>query len=147
MKTSINLLSLRLSDWVRLNSSSNESVFPFAVLSSLRRALAWSPHIATSTGAESGGYAVVAALGRGVGAGTPPRPYPSIALGVFEATPFEIATAYTLFPNAGTLRPLHAISRLVSTSLATSRQSTSADTRPGSRSAMIRRPAPRSRRR
>ena len=29
------------------------------------------------------------------------RPYPSIALGVFEATPLEIATAYTLFPNGG----------------------------------------------
>ena len=28
-----------------------------------------------------------------------PKPYPSIALGVFEATPFEIATAYTIFPN------------------------------------------------
>ena len=37
------------------------------------------------------------------------RPYPSIALGVFEATPFEIATAYTLFPNGGTIRPLRAI--------------------------------------
>ena len=34
---------------------------------------------------------------------------PSIALGVFEATPFEIATAYTLFPNGGTIRPLRAI--------------------------------------
>ena len=41
-------------------------------------------------------------------------PTPSIALGVFEATPFEIATAYTLFPNGGTIRPLRAISRLVS---------------------------------
>ena len=50
---------------------------------------------------------------RRVGAGTPPRPYPAIALGVFEATPFDIATAYTLFPNGGTIRPLTAISRLV----------------------------------
>ena len=32
---------------------------------------------------------------------------------MFEATPFEIATAYTLFPNGGTIRPLTAISRLV----------------------------------
>ena len=39
--------------------------------------------------------------------------YPSIALGVFEATPFEIATAYTVFPNGGTIRPLRAISRIV----------------------------------
>ena len=39
--------------------------------------------------------------GRSCGVGTPPKAYPSIALGVFEATPFEIATAYTLFPNMG----------------------------------------------
>jgi penicillin-binding protein 1B len=80
----------------------------------LRRALALSRNIATIKVAESTGYDEVAALWRRVGAGTPPRPYPSIALGVFEATPFEIATAYTLFPNGGTIKPLHAISRLVS---------------------------------
>ena len=79
----------------------------------LRRALALSRNIATIKVAESAGYDEVAALWRRVGAGTPPRPYPSIALGVFEATPFEIATAYTLFPNGGTIRPLRAISRLV----------------------------------
>ena len=27
--------------------------------------------------------------------------FPSIALGVFEATPYDIATAYTIFPNGG----------------------------------------------
>ena len=32
---------------------------------------------------------------------------------MFEATPFEIATAYTIFPNGGTIRPLRTISRLV----------------------------------
>ena len=79
----------------------------------LRRALALSRNIAAVKVAESAGYDDVAALWRRVGAGTPPRPYPSIALGVFEATPFEIATAYTLFPNGGTIRPLRAISRLV----------------------------------
>ena len=79
----------------------------------LRRALALSRNIAAAKVAESAGYEEVAALWRRVGAGTPPRPYPAIALGVFEATPFEIATAYTLFPNGGTIRPLTAISRLV----------------------------------
>ena len=49
-----------------------------------------------------------------MGVGAAPKAYPSIALGVFEATPFEIATAYTLFPNGGVIKPLHAISRLVS---------------------------------
>jgi penicillin-binding protein 1B len=80
----------------------------------LRRALALSRNIATIKVAESTGYDEVASLWRRVGAGTPPRPYPSIALGVFEATPFEIANAFTLFPNGGIIRPLRGISRLVS---------------------------------
>lgn len=80
----------------------------------LRRALALSRNIATIKVAEAAGYDQVAALWRRVGAGTPPRPYPSIALGVFEVTPLEIATAYTVFPNEGTLRPLRAITRMVS---------------------------------
>ncbi len=80
----------------------------------LRRALALSRNIVAIKVAEATGYDQVAAMWKKVGAGTPPHAYPSIALGVFEATPFEIATAYTLFPNGGTIRPLHAISRLVS---------------------------------
>jgi penicillin-binding protein 1B len=80
----------------------------------LRRALALSRNIATIKVAETTGYGEVAALWRQVGASTSPRPYPAIALGVFEATPYEIAMAYTLFPNGGTMRPLRAISRLVS---------------------------------
>lgn len=79
----------------------------------LRRALALSRNIAAVKVAESAGYDEVAALWRRVGAGTPPRPYPAIALGVFEATPLEIAAAYTMFANGGTTRPLQAISRLV----------------------------------
>jgi penicillin-binding protein 1B len=79
----------------------------------LRRALALSRNIATVKVAEAAGYDEVAALWKRVGAGTPPRPYPSIALGVFEASPYEIATAYTIFPNGGTIRPLRQISRLV----------------------------------
>jgi len=79
----------------------------------LRRALALSRNIATIKVAEAAGYDEVATLWRKVGAGTPPRPYPSIALGVFEATPFEIAGAYTIFPNGGTTKPLRAIQKLV----------------------------------
>ena len=63
--------------------------------------------------AESTGFDNVAAFWRKFGIGTPPKGYPSIALGVFEATPFEIATAYTVFPNGGTIRPLRAIDRIV----------------------------------
>jgi penicillin-binding protein 1B len=80
----------------------------------LRRALALSRNVATIKVAESTGYDNVAALWKRIGAGTPPRPYPSIALGVFEASPYEIASAYTLFPNGGTLRPLRAVTRIVS---------------------------------
>ncbi|CAN5704895.1 hypothetical protein BH18ACI5_BH18ACI5_16410 [soil metagenome] len=80
----------------------------------LRRALALSRNIATIKVAEAAGYDEVAGLWRRVGVGTAPRAYPSIALGVFEATPLQVAGAYTLFPNGGTTRPLQAISRIVS---------------------------------
>jgi penicillin-binding protein 1B len=79
----------------------------------LRRALALSRNIATVKVAEAAGYGEVANLWKRVGAGTPPRPYPSIALGVFEASPYEIATAYTIFPNGGTIKPLRPIVRMV----------------------------------
>lgn len=78
----------------------------------LRRALALSRNIATIKVAQHTGYDEVAALWRRVGAGTPPRPYPSIALGVFEATPLEIAESYTAFSNGGTIKPLRSILRL-----------------------------------
>ena len=72
----------------------------------LRRALAMSRNAATVKVAEEAGYARVANLWKKIGAGTPPQAFPSIALGVFEATPFEIASAYTIFPNNGTRREL-----------------------------------------
>ncbi len=75
----------------------------------LRRALTHSRNSATVKVAEMVGFDTVAALWKRMGTATAPKPYPSIALGVFEATPFEIATAYTVFPNLGQLRPLHAI--------------------------------------
>jgi penicillin-binding protein 1B len=77
-----------------------------------RRALALSRNVAAVKVAEATGFDRVAALWRRVGQGSPARPYPSIALGVFEATPIEIATAFTLFPNGGAVRPLHAIARI-----------------------------------
>jgi penicillin-binding protein 1B len=74
-----------------------------------RHALAYSRNLATIHVAQAAGYNHVSDLWKRLGVGTPPKPYPSIALGVFEATPFEIATAYTLFPNRGTIRPLKEI--------------------------------------
>ena len=55
--------------------------------------------------AEKAGYDHVAALWKTLGVGNDAAAYPSIALGVFEASPFEIATAYTIFPNGGHAAP------------------------------------------
>jgi penicillin-binding protein 1B len=80
----------------------------------LRHALAHSKNAATIKVAEMTGYEEVAALWKRFGTSTAPRPYPSIALGVFEATPIEIATAYTAFPNLGEMRRLRTILRIMS---------------------------------
>jgi penicillin-binding protein 1B len=79
-----------------------------------RHALAHSRNLGTIHVAQGAGYDRVAALWKKLGVGNPPKPYPSIALGVFEATPFEIATAYTIFPNMGALRPLRHIMSITS---------------------------------
>jgi penicillin-binding protein 1B len=78
----------------------------------LRRALAHSRNTVAVKVAEMVGYDTVAALWKRMGTSMVPKPYPSIALGAFEATPYEIATAYTVFPNLGRLRPLHAIEQI-----------------------------------
>jgi penicillin-binding protein 1B len=80
---------------------------------SLRRALALSRNVVAVKVAEMTGYDEVAALWRRVGVGSPAKAFPSIALGVFEATPLEMATAFTIFPNLGVVRPLHPIERLI----------------------------------
>jgi penicillin-binding protein 1B len=79
---------------------------------SFRHALAHSRNVATIKAAEMTGYDRVAALWRKLGTSTVPKAYPSVALGVFEATPLEIAEAYTMFPNGGTTRPLRTVGQL-----------------------------------
>ena len=79
-----------------------------------RHALAHSRNLATIHVAQAAGYDRVAALWKKVGVGTVPKAYPSIALGVFEATPYEIASAYTMFPNQGLMRPLQHILTITS---------------------------------
>jgi penicillin-binding protein 1B len=79
-----------------------------------RYALAHSLNLATIHVAQAAGYDHVSALWKKLGVGNPPKPYPSIALGVFEATPYEIATAYTIFPNGGSLRPLRHLLKVAS---------------------------------
>lgn len=77
-----------------------------------RRALAMSRNVGTIHVGELIGFDKVASLWRKVGVGTPPRAFPSITLGVFELTPLEVAEAYTLFVNGGSVRPLRAIQHI-----------------------------------
>ena len=79
----------------------------------VRRALAHSRNIVAIKVAEAAGLDQVADLWKRIGVGTPAKPYPSIALGVFEASPLEMAAAYTLFSNSGAVRPVQAITRIV----------------------------------
>ncbi|MGE5362199.1 MAG: PBP1A family penicillin-binding protein [Bacteroidales bacterium] len=78
----------------------------------LRYALAHSKNAATIKVAEMTGYDQVAALWKRFAPGTLAQAYPSIALGVFEATPFDIATAFTAFPNLGEVHPLRTITSI-----------------------------------
>ena len=70
----------------------------------MRRALAQSLNVATVKIAEMVGYDRVANLWNkkmGMGATAQVQPYPALALGSFEATPLEIATAYNVLANGG----------------------------------------------
>jgi penicillin-binding protein 1B len=77
-----------------------------------RRALARSRNLGTIQMAELTGYDRIAALWRAISHDRGVQAYPSITLGVFEATPLDMAQAYTVFPNLGELRPLRAVSAI-----------------------------------
>ena len=67
----------------------------------LRRALAKSMNIATIKVAEMVGYGSILNLARKAGLNAQVRATPSIALGAYEATPLEMAGAYTVYGNQG----------------------------------------------
>ena len=68
----------------------------------LRRALALSLNNATVKVAEMVGYDKVADVwSKKLGIGAPIAPYPAVALGSFEATPYQLATAYNVLANGG----------------------------------------------
>ncbi len=69
----------------------------------LREALMHSWNIPAVKVAEMVGYKKVAQVARQAGLNVDIRPTPSIALGAYEVTPMEIAGAYTVFVNNGTL--------------------------------------------
>jgi len=68
----------------------------------LRRALSKSLNVATVKVAEMVGYERISDLwSKKLGIGATIKPYPAVALGAFEATPFEMATAYSVLANGG----------------------------------------------
>ncbi len=68
----------------------------------LRFALAHSLNVATVKVAEMVGYDKVAEMwSKRLGMGSQIAPYPAVALGSFEATPLEMATAYNILANQG----------------------------------------------
>jgi penicillin-binding protein 1B len=67
----------------------------------LRRALAKSMNVATVKVAEMVGYDTVVKLARKAGINSETKATPAVALGAYEATPIEMAGAYTVFANKG----------------------------------------------
>jgi penicillin-binding protein 1B len=77
----------------------------------LREALTKSLNVVTVRVAEKTGYWRVAKMAERLGL-PKPQPFPALALGTTEATPLEIARAYTTYPNMGTRYEPFAISRV-----------------------------------
>ena len=79
---------------------------------SARLALAHSRNVATVKVAEYASFEAIAELWADTTGGIQPPAYPSIALGVFESTPLQVATAYSALANGGVRVPLHTISKV-----------------------------------
>lgn len=67
----------------------------------LRRALAHSLNVATVSLAERVGYDKVVEMARRAGLNDKIQAAPAVALGAYDATPLEMAGAYTVFANGG----------------------------------------------
>jgi penicillin-binding protein 1B len=67
----------------------------------LRQALAHSLNVATVKLAQMVGYRAVVDMARRAGLNDNIKPTPAVALGAYEATPLEIAGAYTMFADGG----------------------------------------------
>ncbi len=68
---------------------------------SAREALAMSLNVPTIRAAEAIGLKEIVRTARRCGIVSPMRPVPSLALGTFEVTPLELASAFTTFANLG----------------------------------------------
>jgi penicillin-binding protein 1B len=82
----------------------------------LRRALAMSRNIAAVKIAEHTGYDRVVALWKRtkIGETDQVKAYPSVALGIVELTPLEVAEAYTVFTGQGRIRKLRSVLNVTS---------------------------------
>ena len=69
----------------------------------VRKALEKSLNIATSKVAIEAGLDQIVEAAKDAGIKSQLDPYPSLALGSFEVSPIELASAYTVFPNGGIL--------------------------------------------
>ena len=78
---------------------------------SLRTALSKSMNIATAKVGQQIGFHKISQLALRMGFDNV-KPYPSIALGAFEVSPFQLIRAYTAFANGGKVVELQAISRV-----------------------------------
>ena len=67
----------------------------------LRQALMMSLNIPTVKVAEKAGYSKVVQLAKAAGMNENLHATPALALGAYEVTPIEIASAYTIFSNQG----------------------------------------------
>ncbi len=83
-------------------------------LVSLRSALAQSMNVATAKLAQQVGLQPIAALALQLGFGDV-KPYPSLSLGAFEVSPWQVATAYTVFANGGVKTELRTVKKVTDT--------------------------------
>jgi penicillin-binding protein 1B len=77
----------------------------------VRDALTHSLNVVTVRIAEKVGYNKIALMAEKLGLPRP-QPFPALALGTAEATPLEVARAYTAFANAGLLTEPRVVKRL-----------------------------------
>jgi penicillin-binding protein 1B len=77
----------------------------------LRNALAQSMNVATAKLAMDVGLKEIANLGKNLGFESV-KPFPSLALGAFEVSPWQVATAFTVFANGGVKTELRTVKKV-----------------------------------
>ena len=77
----------------------------------LRNALAQSMNVATAKLAVEVGLEDISALAQRLGFGDV-KPYPSLSLGAFEVSPWQVATAFTVFANGGVKTEIRALKKV-----------------------------------